>query len=195
MQVKIQLHILFRNWLFHNDGGCFKCLLSTRISCTYDNTENFLKAWIPFGVILWHQIRNKWIHQVIDQCFNSRRGLSKNVLVLWWQINSWSIQFHGSQGCLGPFYLKTKYEFRKVDNWKVVWERSQKVYKVWSMSFKWWTKNNTSVDFEFYIGFPDLWVTLSAENIDLAKKMKIRAQIKIGMIDWLFNNFYHLATN
>ena len=29
---------------FHNDGGCFKCLLSTRISFRHDNTENFLKA-------------------------------------------------------------------------------------------------------------------------------------------------------
>ena len=43
LQVKRQLHILFRNWLFHNDGGCFECLLSTRISFTYDNPE-FLKA-------------------------------------------------------------------------------------------------------------------------------------------------------
>ena len=32
-----QLHILFRSWLLHNDGGCFKCLLSTRISFTFDN--------------------------------------------------------------------------------------------------------------------------------------------------------------
>ena len=44
LQVKRQLHILFRNKLFHDDCDCFKCLLSTRLSFTYDNTENFLKG-------------------------------------------------------------------------------------------------------------------------------------------------------
>ena len=35
-------------------------------------------------------------------------------------------------------------------------------------------KNNTSVDFAFYIGFPGLiWVTSSAENIDLSRKRKL----------------------
>ena len=44
LQVERQLHILFRNWLFHKDGGCFKRLLSARISFTCDNTENFQQA-------------------------------------------------------------------------------------------------------------------------------------------------------
>ena len=35
-------------------------------------------------------------------------------------------------------------------------------------------KNNIFVDFAFCMGFPDLiWVTSSAENIDLAKKRKL----------------------
>ena len=35
-------------------------------------------------------------------------------------------------------------------------------------------ENNTFVDFAFCIGFPDLiWVTSSAENIDLARKRKL----------------------
>ena len=36
-----------------------KCLLSVRISFTYDNTGNFLKARILFGVIIRRQIGNK----------------------------------------------------------------------------------------------------------------------------------------
>ena len=35
-------------------------------------------------------------------------------------------------------------------------------------------KNNTFVDFAFYVGFPDIIrVTLLAENIDLARKRKL----------------------
>ena len=35
-------------------------------------------------------------------------------------------------------------------------------------------KNNTFVEFAFYMGFPDLIrVTSSAENIDLARKRKL----------------------
>ena len=43
LHVKRQFHILFRNCLFQNDGGCFKCLLSTRISFTHDNLKIFWK--------------------------------------------------------------------------------------------------------------------------------------------------------
>ena len=59
LQVKRQLHILFRNWLFHRDGGCFKCLLSTRISLHMTIYWKFSENYIPFGVIIQHQIRNK----------------------------------------------------------------------------------------------------------------------------------------
>ena len=58
-------------------------------------------------------------------------------------------------------------------------------------------KNNTFFEFAFYMGFPDLmWVTSSAENIDLARKGKLGPKQNIWMIkNVLFNNFYPLAKN
>ena len=56
-------------------------------------------------------------------------------------------------------------------------------------------KNNTFIDFAFYIGFPNLiWVTSSAENIHLARRRNLGPKYKICTIEKvLFNNFYHLA--
>ena len=59
LQVKRQLHILFLNWLYHNDGGCFKCLLCTGISFMYDNILKIFWKLDSIWLIIQRQIRNK----------------------------------------------------------------------------------------------------------------------------------------
>ena len=97
------------------------------------------------------------------------------------------IEFHGSQCCLGwcsPIQRQTQIQKSCL---RAISEAAQ--IKVWSSSFKWWTKNTTFVDFAFYMGFPDLiWVTSSAENIYLATKRKVGPK-------WEFENYSSLQVH
>ena len=60
------------------DGGCFKCLLSTRLSFTYDNTENFLKG----------RFHSAWL--LFSERVDSRRGWVK----VYWYSDDRSIKFN-----------------------------------------------------------------------------------------------------
>ena len=70
-------------------------------------------------------------------------------------------------------HLKAKQKFKKADGRKVVRERAQCVYKVWSSSFERLRKNKTFVDLAFCFGFPDLILVMSTTQIiSVAKKTK-----------------------
>ena len=81
------------------------------------------------------------------------------------QVDSWLTTLFGSFS-----HSKIKHKLKKSRQLKSCLKAVLKVYKIWSTSFKRKMKNNIFIDCTFYMGFTDLiWVTSSAENIDLAR--------------------------
>ena len=62
-------------------------------------------------------------------------------------------EIHSSRRCFGsPSHSTAKHRF-EIDDWKVVWDRCQKVYKVWLSLAKRWTKMTLLLVLHFILDF------------------------------------------